>query len=149
MSAAMHLAKPEHLERLVALSGAFAEEMGFASDAAHRSAAFAPLLDGSPHGAVYLIGPVRAPVGYIVLSFGWSIEFGGLDAVLDELYIRPAVRGRGMASEVLIALPRLLQNHGLRGVHLEVAKHDAATQRLYARAGFKLRDGYLLMSRAL
>ena len=149
MSAALHLATTAHLDRLVALSGAFAEEMGMASDPEHRAAGLAPLLEGSPYGAVYLIGPPKAPVGYLVLSFGWSIEFGGMDAMLDEIYVRPAVRGRGMASQVLQALPLALKGAGVRGLHLEVAIADSKTQRLYAKAGFKLRDGYHLMSRAL
>jgi ribosomal protein S18 acetylase RimI-like enzyme len=149
VSAALTLATLDHIDRLIALSGAFAEEMGFASDAEHRAAALAPLLEGSPHGAAYVIGPPRAPVGYAVLSFGWSLEFGGLDAMLDELYIRPAVRGRGMASEVLQALPKALGAAGVRGLHLEVAADDEKTQRLYRKAGFVPRAGYHLMSRAL
>jgi len=149
MSAALHLATSEDLERVCALSASFAAEMGLEQDPEQRAAALAPLLAGSPHGAIYLIGPKRAPVGYAVLSFGWSIEFGGLDAVLDELFIRPPVRGRGMATEVLHALPRALGGAGVRGIHLEVAADDTATQRLYAKAGFRLRSGYHLMSRAL
>lgn len=149
MSAALHLAGVDDIDRLLVLSGAFATEMGMPSDDEHRARALGPLLEGSPHGAVYLIGPKRAPVGYLVLSFGWSIEFGGLDAMLDELFIRPGVRGRGMASEVLQTIPKVLGEAGLRGLHLEVTTDDAATQRLYAKAGFKLRNGYHLMSRAL
>ncbi|WP_425039136.1 GNAT family N-acetyltransferase [Primorskyibacter sp. S187A] len=149
MSAALTLARPEHLERLVAMSGAFAEEMELPSDPDQRGAALLPLLEGSPHGAAYLIGPARAPVGYLVVSFGWSLEFGGLDGFIDEIYIRPAVRGRGMATEVLIALPKALAGAGLRALHLEVDKTDTKTQRLYAKVGFALRDRYQLMTRAL
>ena len=149
MSAALHLAKPEHLEKLLELAGRFADEMKLPSDETTRRAGLAPLLDGSPHGAAYLIGPPRAPVGYVVVSFGWSVEFGGLDGFLDELFIRPTVRGRGIASEVLQALPRALAGAGLKALHLEVDRSDAATQRLYTRAGFNDRQKYMLMTRLL
>ena len=149
MTAALHLAKPENLERLIALSGAFAEELGIPSEEDTRRAALKPLLEGSPHGAAYLVGPPRAPVGYAVVSFGWSLEFGGLDGLLDELYIRPPVRGRGMASEVLNALPKALAQAGLRALHLEVDREDTKTQNLYRRAGFSMRERYALMSRPL
>ena len=50
---------------------AFHAEAGIAQDDAGRRAALAPLLEGSPYGAVYLIGPARAPVGYLAVCFTW------------------------------------------------------------------------------
>lgn len=149
MSAALTLAKPEHLNSLTALVAAFhAEENITMSDEA-LTAGISPLLDGIPHGVAYLIGPPRAPIGYVVITFGWSVEFGGLDAIIDELYIRPGVRGRGIASEALIALPRALAGGGLRAIHLEVDRDNAAAVKLYRRAGFRERDRYMFMSKTL
>ncbi|MCX7559583.1 GNAT family N-acetyltransferase [Sulfitobacter sp. F26204] len=149
MSAALTLAKPEHLDKVATLCANFHAETGISQSDEIRRAALAPLLEGSPYGAIYLIGPPRAAIGYMVLCFGWSIEFGGLDAILDELYIRPGVRGRGIATESLIALPRALAEGGLRAVHLEVDRENAAALKLYARAGFKPREKYMFMSRVL
>lgn len=149
MTAALHLAKPEDLDRVSAMVAAMHAETGISSTEADRRDALVPLLEGSPHGAVYLIGPARAPVGYIVICFGWSVEFGGLDGFVDELYIRKAVRGRGMATEVLDTLPKALAEAGLRALHLEVDREDQAAQRLYASSKFKARERYVLMSRDL
>ncbi|MEM8654591.1 MAG: GNAT family N-acetyltransferase [Pseudomonadota bacterium] len=149
MSAALTLATPEHFDRLNALVTAFHAEEGITMPDEARAAGIQPLLDGIPHGAAYLIGPPRAPIGYVVVTFGWSIEFGGMDGFIDELFIRPGVRGRGIATEVLLALPRALGDAGVKALHLEVAGENAVAQRLYSRAGFKLRDGYHLMTRML
>lgn len=149
MSAALTLGKPEHLDKLIALVTAFHAEAGIEMKDEARAAGLAPLLDGIPHGAAYLIGPPRAPIGYIVITFGWSVEFAGLDAIIDELYIRPGVRGRGIASEALIALPRALAGGGLRAIHLEVDRDNAAAVKLYRRAGFRERDRYMFMSKSL
>lgn len=149
MTAALTLAKPEHLERLCALCTAFHIEAGISLTEETRRAALEPLLEGIPHGVVYLIGPPRAPIGYIVLTFGWSVEFGGLDAIVDELYIRPGVRGRGVATEALISLPQALTEGGLRAIHLEVRRDHASAIRLYQRTGFSQRDEYMFMSRRL
>ncbi|MDD9739032.1 MAG: GNAT family N-acetyltransferase [Marinovum algicola] len=146
MSTRLHLAGPDDIERLMPLTAAFCAETGLETDDDRRRAAVLPLLEGSPHGAVYLIGPQKAPVGYIILSFGWSLEFGGMDGFVDELYIRPAVRGRGMATDVLYSLPRALRDAGLKALHLEVKREDKSAQRLYRKAHFELRDGYSLMS---
>ncbi|WP_227269428.1 GNAT family N-acetyltransferase [Roseobacter weihaiensis] len=147
MSAALTLARPDHLEKLDALVGAFHAEEGITLPADQRRKGLQPLLEGIPHGAAYLIGPPRAPIGYLVVTFGWSLEFGGLDGFIDEIYVRPGVRGRGIATETLQALPRALAGAGLKALHLEVNRTAEATQRLYARAGFTPRADYMLMTK--
>lgn len=149
MSAALHLAKPEHLETVLALVAAFHAESGLESSDEHRRAGIEPLLNGHPYGAVYLIGPTRAPIGYIVITFGWSVEFGGMDGFVDELFIRPAVRGRGIATEVLTELPKSLATAGMRALHLEVDRENETAQRLYLRTRFQPRKNYILMSKSL
>jgi len=135
MSAALHLAKPDDLERLCGLVAAFHTEEGLASSDEARHA--------------YLIGPARAPMGYVIITFGWSVEFGGMDAFVDEIYLRPAVRGRGIATETLIALPKALAAAGVKALHLEVDRANESAMRLYVRAGFQPRERYILMSKRL
>ncbi len=151
MSAALHLAKPDDLERLLALVAASHTEQRLASSHEDRHAGIAPLLDGIPHGtqhgAAYLIGPARAPMGYVIVTFGWSVELGGMNASIDDIYLRPAVRGRAIATETLISLPKALAGAGIKALHLEVAHDNEAAKRLYARAGFTTREGYILMRR--
>ncbi|MCC1494390.1 GNAT family N-acetyltransferase [Cognatishimia sp. F0-27] len=145
----LHLATEDDADRLLAMVAAFHGETGFESDEIRRAEAIGPLLDGSPHGAIWLIGPRRAPVGYIAVSFGWSLEYGGLDAIVDELYIRAAVRGRGMGGEALNALARSLREAGVKAMHLEAQREDTRLHGFYRRARFVPRDGYVLMSRVL
>ncbi len=149
MSAALRLARPEDLDRLMGLVAAFHTEAGIEQDHDKRREGIAPLLDGIPHGCIYLIGPGRAPLGYIILTFGWSVEFGGMDAFVDEIYIRPAVRGRGIATEVLHDLPKALADAGLTALHLEVDRTNETAHKLYLRTGFKPRERYMLMSKTL
>ncbi|WP_326973110.1 GNAT family N-acetyltransferase [Candidatus Rhodobacter oscarellae] len=112
----------------------------------HLKDAILPLLEGSPYGAIWVIGPRRAPVGYIAVCFGWSIELGGMDGFIDEFYIREKVRGRGMGTEALAALLPELAKAGLKALHLEVNRDKESAARLYARLGFKIRDRYNLMT---
>lgn len=146
---ALTLAKPEDLDRITRLVADFHAEEGITQDHETRTQAIIPLLEGSPHGAVYIIGPSRAPIGYAVISFGWSIELGGLDGFLDEIYIRPAVRGRGIGTEVLLGLPKALAGAGLRALHLEVDRDASKTRALYEKLHFQPRERYMLMTREL
>lgn len=145
----LHIAAPEDLDKLEPMVAAYHALEGFQTSEEARRAALAPLLEGNPLGVIYLIGPRKSPVGYIALSFGWSIELGGMDCVIDEFFIRSAVRGRGMGMDVLLGLIPALAQHGLRGISLEVDQTNEKAQRLYQRAGFALRDKYGLMTRRL
>jgi len=146
---ALTLARPDDLERLASLVADFHEESGIAQQDETRRAALVPLLEGSPHGAAYLIGPARAPIGYVILSFGWSMEFAGMDGFVDEIYIRRAVRGRGIGSEVLSTLPKALAGVGLRALHLEVRRDNHRARGFYEKLRFLPREDYMLMTREM
>ena len=142
MSQLLHLAGPDDLERLLPMVAAFHTEAGIESEAGGRERAVTPLLEGSPLGAIWLIGPKMSPVGYVAVGFGWSIELGGMDGFIDELWIREKVRGRGMGSEALLTLQKALAEAGVRALHLEVA--EGASVRMYKRAGFQRRPHPLM-----
>lgn len=146
MSAALHLAKPDDLTRLQSLVTRLHNHEGIVQSDEDREAALRPLLEGSPHGAAYLIGPRQGPVGYIVVSFGYSVEMGGIDGFVDEFYIRENVRGRGMGSEVIRTLIPALAEYGVKALHLEVDRTNDKAKRLYGRLGFELRDKHQLMT---
>lgn len=145
MKTKLHMAKIDDLTKLTGMVAAFHAEFGIEQDDDTRLAALLPLLEGNPLGVVYIIGPRNAPVGYVSISFGWSIELGGIDGFVDEFWIRPAVRGKGMGGEALSALIRALRDAGVKSLHLE-ADRDSPVGALYKRLGFQLRDRFCLMT---
>jgi GNAT superfamily N-acetyltransferase len=149
MTTAIHLATADDAPRLLPLIAAFHAEHGLDLDDTHRENALMPLLAGSPLGAAWLFGLAKAPTGYVIITFGWSIEIGGMEAFVDELYIRPNVRKRGIASEVLMAISSSLADVGVKALHVEADRSDDAAQRLYAQAHFKVRDRQSRMTRML
>ncbi len=72
-----------------------------------------------------------------------------MDGFLDEIYIRPGVRGRGIGSEIMLSLPKALAGAGLKALHLEVDREDASVRKLYEKLHFKPRERYMLMTREL
>lgn len=149
MTVTLTLAKPSDLDRLERLVEAYHAFEDIPTTKEERLAALAPLLDGIPHGVAYLLGPPKSPVGYVVVSFGWSVELGGIDGFIDELFIRDAVRGRGMGTEALTSLLPALARHGVKALHLEVATTNSRARGFYARLGFDARDKYHLMTKLL
>src|SRR5579872_1065229 len=81
------------------------------------------------------LGPV--PVGLAYLAYTWTLEHGGQSAWLDELYVVPGERSRGVGTALLRAALDHAARRGCRAVDLEVEAAHARAARLYAREGFR------------
>ena len=146
MSTAITLAAAPDADRVVTLMARYHEEAALPYDDPHRANVAGPLLDGSPLGAIWLIGPKSSPLGYVMVSFGWSMQHGGMIGWLAECYIRPSVRGRGIGTEVLHAVAVNLGRAGIQAMHVILPQADAATARFCAKAGFQAVPGMALMT---
>src|SRR5687767_3006332 len=94
------------------------ERMDFDERAAR--AALAQLLADDSHGVAHLILYGAEVAGYLVLTFGFSLEFGGRDAFVDELYVGDGFRGHGAGKAALAFAAEVCRARGIRALHLEV-----------------------------
>lgn len=90
-------------------------------------------------GSAVVLDLDGASVGYALLVSYWSNELGGEICIIDELYVVPAARGRGHATELLHALssgaaPIFRQAVALE---LESTPSNRRARSLYLRLGFK------------
>lgn len=99
--------------------------------------ALAELLDNPSFGRVWLITAEGNPVGYMVLVMDFSIESGGRDAFLDELYLVPSHRRLGIGALALQQAEAVCRELGLHALHLQVEQANAPAQGLYRKAGFE------------
>lgn len=75
-----------------------------------------------------------AIAGYSLLTNYWSNEHGGLVLILDEVFVLPEFRGKGISSKFfkhLFALPEYVM------VYLEVFPGNTVAYELYKRIGFQ------------
>lgn len=128
---------------LEAMVRAYYAEDGLAFDERCQGAALAALLDGDPLGLAWLVRLADATIGYVVLTLGFSLESGGRDGFIDELYIAPPARDRGLGAKVLALIECEARAQGLKRLYLEVG-HDNPAQGLYRRAGFVDHRRYLM-----
>jgi GNAT superfamily N-acetyltransferase len=85
-----------------------------------------------------------APIGYIVLTFGYSLEYLGRDAFIDEFYLRESHRGRGWGRTALEFVEQAARTAGVRAIHLEVIRTNTAAKEVYRRSGYLDHDHYLM-----
>jgi GNAT superfamily N-acetyltransferase len=100
-------------------------------------------LDG--FGGWWFIAQDGQPAGYFVLTVGYSLEFGGRFALLDEFYLEPEWRGKGLGSGVMDRILTEARALGAEALHLEAEGH---VREFYRRSGFVAR-GREMMSRWL
>lgn len=144
MSASFKPARTSDLETILAMMRDFYELEHIEFAEADARAALAQILSDESLGRVWLIESEAEAAGYLVLTFGFSLEFKGRDAFVDELYLRSGFRGRGLGRRALEVAEAACRGSGARALHLEVKRANAAARELYRRSGFREHDRHLM-----
>jgi ribosomal protein S18 acetylase RimI-like enzyme len=113
-------------------------------DESAARAAFHQFLSLTDFGRIWLLYDGLAPIGYIILTIGFSFEFRGHDAFIDELYIVPAHRRRGFGHQAMAFVEQKAREMGVNALHLEVDRGNDPALELYRRAGYKDHDRFLI-----
>jgi GNAT superfamily N-acetyltransferase len=87
-------------------------------------------------GIVLLMETRAGTIGYLVLTFGFSLEFHGRFALLDELYLVPAARGHGWGKHALHQAALAAREQRVNSLRLEVNHANAHARSLYLKNGF-------------
>jgi GNAT superfamily N-acetyltransferase len=98
-------------------------------------------------GRLWLIHHGDNVIGYLALTLGYSLEYGGRDAFIDEVYIRASHRGRGIGQAALAFAEEACRSLGVRALHLEVERENTDAHALYRKVGFVDHDRYLMTKR--
>lgn len=146
MQVQLRRAKLQQLELIEPLVAAYHAFENIDSHAAERSSALTQLLGEDRLGGLWLVEVDGKLAGYIALCRGFSIEFNGFDAFVDEFFLLPDFRGRGIGKQVLGDIVSCARDLDIKALHLEVARDNQPARKLYGRVGFEAREKYLLMS---
>jgi len=125
------LAVESDAEVLLEFMQAYYEFDGHGYDREKARVALTALLLDPNLGAAWFILDGDTPVGYIVLCFGYSLEWLGRDAFVDEFYLREDYRGRGWGRKAMAFLEHAARQRGVRALHLEVVNGNRGALHLY------------------
>ncbi|MEQ8267176.1 MAG: GNAT family N-acetyltransferase [Parvibaculum sp.] len=106
-------------------------------DAAEQGPALDRICAGEKNARAFIIRAGGEAAGYLVLSLGFSVEYGGTDGFIDELHLVERFRGRGLGKDVMDFAERAAKEAGIRWLHLEVEIHNARARRLYDGRGYR------------
>ncbi len=95
-------------------------------------------------GKSWLIYSENEIVGYIILTYIFSFEYGGKIAFLDELFIKETARGKGFGKVAIQFIQSEVPKLSLKLLYLEVEPHNENAQKLYLAHDFELHNRKLM-----
>lgn len=88
-------------------------------------------------------GGAMAPMSLVGVSYTaahWSVEYGGQIGWLEELFVHPDSRGRGVGGALLREGEVYARRWGWKALQLEVVSGHERVVSLYQRCGFLILD---------
>ncbi len=109
----------------------------------------AEFLSERAYGCGWLATSGDVTAGYLLCSFVYSFEHGGLIAEIDELFVAAPYRRQGIGRALLGRAHAELATRGCRCLQMQVADDNPEAQGFYSRLGFEQKTGYRLWLAAL
>lgn len=132
------------LELVLSLMQEFYQIEHLEFDTHFQRRALKEILENSSFGMVHLIYTGDSLTGYVIMTNCFSLEFHGRFVLIDELYLREAYRGMGIAKRAMEEVETLCLARGIHAIRLEVAKTNVRARQVYQKAGFKAEERDLM-----
>lgn len=124
----------------------FYAESSHALDAAWAADSFRRLLAEPAWGGVWLARRGEVVAGHVVMVVRYGMEHGALAAHIDDLFVRPQFRRRGIARALLAEVLDECRRRGCRSLHVEVDGENRAATALYGSFGLgAFQDGRVML----
>ena len=133
-------AGPFDLGPLLPLLTGFSEEAGTNFGREHLLAGLQPLLNNQKLGLVFVAELDNLLVGYAVIGWGWGIESGGKEALIDEVFVLKTFRDQGIGAKILTEAMAHLGKYDTKAVFLETEAQNPNSRKLYQNLGFATED---------
>lgn len=113
-------------------------------EAARQRRLVVELIDNKNLGRLIVFEDSAKLVGYMVLGFGFSLEFHGRDCFIDEFFVSPEYRSRGIGRAAVDFALGVCRELGIKAAHLEADHVNVRGHEFYKRLGFKDHERHLM-----
>jgi len=133
---------------VLGLLRAFSTEVGTNLSEEHLTAGLMPLIAKPELGDLLVAEQGGELVGYVVITWGWGIESGGAEALVDEMFVAESARNQGVGTLLMTSAITKAQEREVKVVFLETEQDNPESRALYERLGFEL-ESSIWMSRRI
>jgi GNAT superfamily N-acetyltransferase len=111
-------------------------EASFVLDRERAERTFEQLMRSPERGCVWILESDATPAGFIVLTLMYAMEYGGLRGFVDDFFVRPKFRRRGLGAAGLAAVKAHCLATSVRALFVQTGSDNKPAQRVYKRAEF-------------
>lgn len=129
---------------VIGLVGAYYAGEGYRFSRPDLERALDNIIGGGGLGFLWLIERQGVAAGYVCMSVGFSLEAGGADYFLDEIYVVPEARGYGVGTAALEFAERQSRSLGARRLSLVTERANPRARAFYQVRGYRAYDRDML-----
>jgi ribosomal protein S18 acetylase RimI-like enzyme len=129
------------IKKLLEMMDKYYRYEGFAFNAEKSRHTIERLLQNEDFGQLILIQMNGLVIGYFCLAYSFTLEKHGRDCCIDELYLEPQYRNKGIGSHTMKHIESLLASKGFKSMYLLVYNRNKAAFRYYVKNGFRKEAG--------
>lgn len=132
----VRLAQLSDVTTLATMMIDFYAEADFALNREAAQRTFEQLIRWPERGCVWVLDCDSMAAGFIVLTTAYAMEYGGLRGFVDDFFVRPAFRKRGLGAAALATVKAHCLAIGVRALFVQAGPDNDPAQSVYKRAGF-------------
>jgi len=125
------------VDELMPLIAQFYADFGYPFEATQHRKLVEHFLSEAHLGSIWLVQTAEKSIGYLALTYGFTFEFGGRDAFVDEFFIAESHRNLGLGSFAIQEIQQNMTSLGLHALHLHTESYNERAKKLYESLGFK------------
>lgn len=133
----MRKARASDAVELLALIREYYRFDGIRFDQKRIGVALRKLLRDESLGCAWIVEQDGAAAGYVILTFNYDLEFGGMQGFVTDLFLREKYRGRGLGKASLDCVGDYCRARKISAIELQVEHDNRAAQKFYRKLGFR------------
>ena len=134
---AIRTARSSDLHPLLRLVGAYYRFDGIRFERARIGGALSTLLRKPAFGRVWVAQDRKRLVAYLVLTFNYDLEFGGLEGMITDLYVETRWRRFGIGRRLIDLARSFCHKSGIDTLELQVSRDNRKARAFYKSLGFR------------
>lgn len=115
----------------------FTQESEFSPNPTLQAQALRAILDEPETGTILVLREADGVVGMVSLLYTVSTFLGGRVALLEDMVVEPAQRGKGRGGELVQGAIEQARKAGCRRITLLTDGHNMAARKFYETVGFQ------------
>ena len=136
----IRFASARDFDRLLRLVAAYYRLDSIAFDKRVTGSALRRLLRDRSQGRAWVIDSGRDLAGYAIVTYNYDLEFGGIEAIMTDLFIARRHRRKGLGARMIGAVRDFCRREGIGALELQVSRRNYVAQAFYRALGFEALD---------